>query len=944
MEARHLILASIALLIAASCGKNNPADGDYELETLTFTASMDSPVPFEWAADDKIAVFDGSARNVFSISEGSISGKSASFTGTVRKGATDFTAVFPADAAASDGSFAVPGKQTVSAGKSFDNRALASKATASGRAFSFSFKEALVQITIPEEYDGKLSSIVLEGAKDERLSSGGKVTLISGADAFPAGNYYIGVTPASLSGGFIVRSVTKGASTGTVKKEEPVNFTASGITSLGDVVSGATWETVLMTKEQLLAWNSDHESWSEDDTVRLGADIDMSDADGWTAHEGFCGVFDGQGHRIYNFTVRTDADAAFIGSVTGNGVVKNVVFGTKDGEKFDGRSIFRHEKAEKADGWFYVAPVGRLLDNASVSGIENFALCENGKDDLGSTHVGGIVALSDGIGNIEDCINRGDVRNIADTSRFASASIGGIVGRVNGTMEVKNCSNFGTVTTENAYVAYVGGIAGQLNGEGKAVTPVVIGCKNFGAVQNVNTTRQYYTGSPNSNTSVIQMLAGIVGENDGGSIISCENSGTISSMHGNGQCMMAGIVARYRNAAGEDGCVIENCINQESGTVSFEKPGTWFASMTATHVVAGILANIPYATVHGLTIRGCRNYAVVTSSHPQTMAAGGIGGYLNGGQHILTIEDCHNYGPVSLECTRRIAENSNEAYCGGILAWFDPAKTEKDVSKVSGCTNSAPVSAVKYAKLMLGGIVGRSRGLLISGCENTGDVTDKSPYTDWRAVGGIVGRNQSVGDAYPESVIENCTNSGKVSVLDSKCNNPMTAAGGILGAARPRVSLSGCVNRGDVTVETGGKYAYAGGIWGYEGENPGACEGASLCKNYGIISASISGEEALGIGAGGITGYAGTTTDYAKVEGNYTFGDVWAKVAGEYFQAAGALVGRSLAVTSMASAYVSKGIKVNGVPYGEAQSQEGWLCGTLEGTMTFDNVTFIDGE
>lgn len=966
-----ILLTALTLLTVVSCSKNSKED--FTPEDVVFSASMSCPLPFEWAAGDRIAVFDGVSKNIFTFSGGA--GNTANFSGKVRKGATDLYAVYPADAAISIDAAQVltvrlPRQQTIAAGATYDREAVLSVAKAGKKDGSFSFSSLLsfVQVTVPGNEEKKLTAILLEGTAGEHLSGQGKVSfgegpslalensgdgsvLIKATGSFPQGNYYIAAAPRLLSSGLTVQAASSGASTGICRTGGAFSLPSSAVYPLGDVIAAAEWEPVLITKEQLFAWNNAYESWSEEDDIRLGADIDMESAGGWVARDGFCGSFDGQGHRIYHFRVSTDAHASFIGSVCRNGVVKDLVFGTQDGEKFDGKSIFRHESLLPQDGFYYIAPIGCLLDQASVSGIVNFSLCENGKDDVTSAHMGGVVALSSGTGCIEDCINRGDIRNLADTSKVTGSCLAGIVGRVDNTLEVRRCSNYGTITSANAYVPYTGGIVGQMNGGGKFVHPVVRDCKNFGTIQNVNTSRHYYPESPSSDKSVIAMLAGVVGENDGGNVIGCENSGAVTSMHDNGQCMMAGIVARYRNVAGEDACVIENCINKESGTVSFPKPLLWISASTSTHVVAGILANEPGATTRSLIVRRCSNYAAITSTHPQTMAAGGIGGYLNGQNHILTIEDCINEGPVSLECATRLGANSNEAYCGGIVGWFDPGKATLGRSRVTGCTNKGQLRARKNAKFMMGGIIGRAKGILVSGCVNNGDLTDDSPYTDWRCVGGIAGRNQYATNDYPETSIENCTNTGKVSIINSKSNNIMTAGGGIIGSSRPTLSLSHCTNSGAVSVSSDGKYAFAGGIWAYEGENPGGCKSVSDCKNTGAVTASVTGSEASGIGAGGIVGHAGCAyeapeylTDYAFVKDNYNYGPIATYTGGAFCEGAGALIGFCSAETSMPSAYVSKGVTVNGILYTAAQSLNGWLCGKNIGSMTFDNVEFIEAE
>ena len=105
--------------------------------TLDFSQSQN----VRWSDDDLIAVFDGTAKNQFSIDAGNYSGETAKFSGEVTAGYTELHAVYPYSAAGSlSGSIltvTVPSEQTVSGAAKVDPAALVSVGKADGNAIEF---------------------------------------------------------------------------------------------------------------------------------------------------------------------------------------------------------------------------------------------------------------------------------------------------------------------------------------------------------------------------------------------------------------------------------------------------------------------------------------------------------------------------------------------------------------------------------------------------------------------------------------------------------------------------------------------------------------------------------------------------------------------------------------------------------------------------------------
>ena len=188
----------------------------------------------------------------------------------------------------------------------------------------------------------------------------------------------------------------------------------------------------------------------------------------------------------------------------------------------------------------------------------------------------------------------------------------------------------------------------------------------------------------------------------------------------------------------------------------------------------------------------------------------------------------------------------------------------------------------------VGGIVGLvASGAAIENCVNRCTVTYTGTATAY-GVGGVVGHaggkatkgTPSVGSTQTGTlVITNCRNEGDV--LGSKC------VGGILGRSditEGSVTVTGCVNTGNVTATIGDERGYAdvGGIAGFDyGEKNAATNHVfSGCINLGSVAfAKLEGKDfsnfTKGIGYQGVGGIIGRTqTNGIEVTGCYNGGTV----------------------------------------------------------------------
>ena len=223
-----------------------------------------------------------------------------------------------------------------------------------------------------------------------------------------------------------------------------------------EAAAGFTYR--ISTADDLLAVSG--KEYTVDDRILLESDIDMTGKE-WTPFALTC-TLDGQGHKIYGIV----SDAGFfISEVAEGAVLKNVVFGSSDGEAHDGTS--------KITLGGNPASVGAVAVNSgTVENVTTFADISieiNGD----SERIGGVVGTNYSV--IKGCTNHG---NIDVTGKAKKKPwIGGIVGRMSDSCTgVEDCVNTGDITVDNSMVQTASGIAGILQGGN------IIGCDNSGNI------------------------------------------------------------------------------------------------------------------------------------------------------------------------------------------------------------------------------------------------------------------------------------------------------------------------------------------------------------------------------------------------------------------------------------------------------------------------------
>ena len=215
------------------------------------------------------------------------------------------------------------------------------------------------------------------------------------------------------------------------------------------------------------------DTWSQGLTVELTADIDLGNA-AFRPIPIFCGVFEGNGHRISGLRVTgKGSDQGLFRYLKEGAVVRNLELegeilpeGTKSGlGLLCGRNEGTVTGVTVSGTVSGEEDVGGLVGVNEATGV--LRQCENQAQITGVTHTGGIAGRNEG--TIEACINRGAIDPDANDD---AQDTGGIAGRSSGT--ITGSVNHGEIGYP--HTGYnVGGIAGRQNGS-------VVGCENYGSI------------------------------------------------------------------------------------------------------------------------------------------------------------------------------------------------------------------------------------------------------------------------------------------------------------------------------------------------------------------------------------------------------------------------------------------------------------------------------
>lgn len=482
-------------------------------------------------------------------------------------------------------------------------------------------------------------------------------------------------------------------------------------------------------------------------------------------------------------------------------------------DAFAGETVKLGQNITLASAWTPVTLTG-MFDgqNYTISGV-NVSAKEN---------VGFFSVVKSGA-SVKNLTIEGAIH--AEAPTYAARNYVGVAGQVNGGT-MTNVVNKATISTatDGKYSLQVGGIAGALTAGG-----TILNCENRANV------------TANGSGDAICVVGGIVGyvgstgnntSEKGGTISGCKNYGTIVSNNDKVEAL-GGIVGMLR------GGKVDGCINEETALVK--------ADVSAGCYIGGCVGYIQNRSGLALKVSACENKGTLQSNTSKVIGVGGVAGELHMWQNGDTeIADCYNRTAITVKAI--VADG-----------W-------------------------------LGGVVGRmsssdTKTATIKSCHNTAALTlDCSTITAGK-VGGIAGATVS------NVVIQNCDNSGACTLLGSKTTGNTSHVGGIVGRAEGKLVMSGNINKegADVKLEVkslasnaAGSTCSAGGVVGLSQCSSGSSMSGNV--NKADVTTACSGTQVM---AGGVVG---VVQSHLAMSDNINFGDVaMTGATGDIF--AGGIVG-----------------------------------------------------
>ena len=868
---KYLLIVLASMIAVTACQQEKtiepeitpePSSDGPELVPMTFKASIEDLATKSdiqnnfilWEDSDKIAIFDGTALQEFTVSALSPSGKGAEFSGSAAS-VSEYYAVAPYEAATNLStantriSVNITHSQTIIGSHSVDSKALVSTGAASGTTdLNFDNQFALLKVEVTRSdvmmitlFGNNNESIAGanhyyyagDGAPKMDLSNAGqkkinltyKATSSSAASAFPPGEYYIAIWPTEFSKGYSIVMTDEDGGMALRSTSTAQSLTRNGGQTLGVIDDGVFCPPVIMNADQLKAWRrlASKGIYAESDEVKLGADIDL-DGYSWTPVPSFKGIFDGQGHKIYNFTISsTDQYVGFIGTLGSSNaeeaVLKDVVFGSSDGSTYDGSSSITITGARS--GWTYGGVVGYAQKKTLVSGVTSFMPVTAAASVTGKHGIGGIVGVGDGGSSngitITGCHNYGAVTDNSASETTENSAIGGILGSTDGShTTISNCVNHAAIQNNCIGVSRLGGIVGKA----WDANCTIDNCSNEGNITNNAASVTDKASSWDNAVGVGGVLGAFTNKSGGLLVNKCSNSGAI--------CFKAATNGSYRQAFG------------------------------------GVVGLVTYAG----TIKGCYNSGKIydDAACESHIAMGGILGVCNTKNLVVTKADDDTYNVNDGEIFHYKAHTDCDTWIGGIVGLQNAVTTPVEYSINNGRLVSDP-SGQGTANYYSGGICGSCKGV-IQNCTNNGYLfTWAGSLTVW--IGGISG-----GKDAPQE-ISNCTNNGWISAYNTTGSS---VSAGILPILSPNsTAVSYCTNTGMVTT---GNF-YSGG----SGNTPNSTLRTFQSKNYYM---------------GGLFGYVNApTADVTVAEGCIvacTFGQRTGSESNDSFK--GIICGKSNSTSS----------------------------------------------
>lgn len=789
------VLLSVAMLITLSCSKE-VSGGSEPLESAEPCTGGLVPVEIsainegvskstidagaiKWIPTDCISLFGKAGTNA-SLALTSSEGGSATFAGTA-DAEGPWIAAYPYsdDNAVSSGSvvLTIPSAQHIPMGGTVADGALVCTGVTDNLSGGIALKNVpgLLKFTLAID-QGDMNSVTIRsndgsplagkvkvnpatGQIEEVIDGTDCITVTIGGETFMGGNYYVAVIPGEHKGMTISFTRISDARKAENTSSNTLTAVRNGITGIGGFDDYTLeWEYLIDSYEDLKAFAADTENWVVGEDVELRADIDMK-SEPWTplTFTQGGGTFKGNGHKIYNLIVSPESNvqhAGFFGRYYKS--VDNIIFGSKDGETWDGVSTITCNYTASSSAYAYAAPI--TFPKKNVTNVVNFCNVFIPANCGSKSRAGGVCAFieEDGI-TITGCTNYGKVETFTTKAGATNTCVGGIAGGLahNSDIVIEDCENYGDIISHNKYTYGLGGILGEKYSGGSRTS--VKNCRNYGEVAqisdgNTQSSRISIGGvvgqfamaadqvdcvisdctnyGPVSTTAICSQphIGGVCGRLVGGSILRSVNEGPVDLEFELAVSFtaLAGIVGYVYTGYGENH--VKDCINR--GKVTGVTYSIGHASKT-TPFIGTAAGGVIGICEDAISISGNANYGAVdfitkrkgASTYSAVAYAGGIIAYVSG--PIETFSNNHNYpeGSISAAATNASSGSYEDICAGGVVGKLTTATMYVGISE-------SPVRATKAASghAYAGSIAGMNNSVIAT-CYFSGTVNGESATT-----------------------------------------------------------------------------------------------------------------------------------------------------------------------------------------------------------------------
>ena len=472
--------------------------------------------------------------------------------------------------------------------------------------------------------------------------------------------------------------------------------------------------------------------------------------------------------------------------------------------------------------------------------------------------------------------------SLVTTTNNATIYAGGVVGYVGEGCSMTNVVNRANVSFKrNNHLPSFGGLVGVV-ASGFTTAFVLDNCHNYGSV-----TINSGTGVGSKNT----YMGGLLGSYASATTLNnCSNHGDV--YHGpinvKNRCI-GGVIGRVYSSAVH---LVLNNVHNYGNVTSEGKAGE-------NAYVGGCLGYITSASgaesitdANGYYWNNVTNSGEVSISGNITRAVylGGVVGYVFGPSTSLyaNLNNIKNNatGTVTMAAVANSftsTATTYTAYVGGCFGTVQQMNHTNSTNEAQVIwTEEAAFPAItKDADITYGGVAGYHRYGAATNSKNSGALITKAANPTYHHhIGGCFGQISTYG-----KTIDSCENSGNISLVEGvktwRCR-----VGGIAGVDYYSKDMVNCVNSGNIEynpTETSANQVYIAGIVGYLYSNDTAVTSLTGCKNKGNITVK-NGSKSLSADnyAAGIVGRAAKMTEASHIKDCVNIGDITFEIPSTY--------------------------------------------------------------